>query len=77
MLTYQDVVTANLIPLTTAAVAWDGMADAFEDLGEAYRGSVEGATTDGGWMGISADPAKDDSPLQGSSSRPPLLRPEL
>lgn len=58
MLTYQDVIAANLKPLTTAAVAWDGMADGFEDLGEAYRGSVESATTDGGWVGISSDAAK-------------------
>ncbi|MER6613910.1 hypothetical protein [Streptomyces xantholiticus] len=58
MLTYQDVVTANLAPLTTAAVSWDEMADGFEDLGEAYRGSVESAASDGGWMGVSANAAK-------------------
>lgn len=58
MLTYQDVVTANLNPLTTAAVSWDRMADGFEELGVAYGGTVQGATTDGGWVGLSADAAK-------------------
>ncbi|MEU0086561.1 hypothetical protein [Streptomyces sp. NPDC006274] len=57
MLTYQDVVTANLTPLTTAAVSWDRMADGFEELGVAYGGTVQGATTDGGWVGVSADAA--------------------
>ena len=58
MLTYQDVVTIRLTPLTTAAASWDEMADGFEDLGEAYGGSVQAVSTDGGWVGLSAEAAK-------------------
>ncbi|MFE4450037.1 hypothetical protein [Streptomyces sp. NPDC056796] len=57
MLTYQDVVTVRLGPLTTAATSWDRMADGFEDLGEVYGSQVQGVATDGGWVGLSADAA--------------------
>ncbi|MFI8357708.1 hypothetical protein [Streptomyces cyaneofuscatus] len=57
MLTYQDVVTVRLGPLTTAAAAWDGMADGFRDLGEVYGTHVQGVATGGVWVGVSADAA--------------------
>ncbi|WP_267245234.1 hypothetical protein [Streptomyces sp. PR69] len=57
MLTYQDVVTIRLTPLTAAAVAWDEMADGFKDLGKAYGGCVQGIATDGEWVGLSAEAA--------------------
>ncbi|TLQ43973.1 PPE domain-containing protein [Streptomyces marianii] len=58
MLTYQDVITIRLTPLTTAAVSWDQMADGFEDLGEAYGSSVQAVASDGEWVGLSAEAAK-------------------
>ncbi|MET9919844.1 DUF6571 family protein [Streptomyces sp. NPDC006435] len=58
MLTYQDVITIRLSPLTTAAASWDQMADGFEDLGEAYGGSVQTVASDGGWAGLGADAAR-------------------
>ncbi|MFE3329690.1 hypothetical protein [Streptomyces sp. NPDC059176] len=58
MLTYQDVVTIRLTPLTTAAVSWDQMADGFEDLGEAYGGTVQAVASDGEWVGVSAEAAR-------------------
>ncbi|MFJ6810047.1 hypothetical protein ACIQRK_29205 [Streptomyces anulatus] len=57
MLTYQDVVTVRLSPLTTAAAAWARMADGFEDLGEAYGTHVQGVAKGGVWVGESADAA--------------------
>ncbi|WP_455770728.1 PPE domain-containing protein [Streptomyces cyaneofuscatus] len=57
MLTYQDVVTVRLGPLTTAAAAWDRMADGFRDLGEVYGTHVQGVATGGVWVGVSADAA--------------------
>ncbi|MFH9297232.1 hypothetical protein [Streptomyces sp. NPDC017520] len=57
MLTYQDVVTVRLSPLTTAAAAWARMADGFEDLGEAYGTQVQGVAKGGVWVGESADAA--------------------
>ncbi|SMF85646.1 hypothetical protein [Streptomyces sp. Amel2xC10] len=58
MLTYQDVITIRLAPLTTAAVSWDQMADGFEDLGDVYERSVQGVASDGEWVGLSAEAAK-------------------
>ncbi|MFD8425988.1 hypothetical protein ACFV1R_00060 [Streptomyces coelicoflavus] len=58
MLTYQDVMTIRLGPLTTAAVSWEQMADGFEDLGDFYRDSVQVVASDGGWVGVSADTAE-------------------
>ncbi|MFJ9050477.1 hypothetical protein ACIRPO_12190 [Streptomyces bacillaris] len=57
MLTYQDVVTIRLAPLTAAAESWSEMADGFEELGRAYGGSVQSVTTDGEWVGESAEAA--------------------
>ncbi|MER7001277.1 hypothetical protein [Streptomyces sp. NPDC000410] len=58
MLTYQEVMTIRLTPLTTAAVSWDQMADGFARLGEAYRDTVQVVASDGSWVGASADAAK-------------------
>ncbi|MGW1190488.1 hypothetical protein [Streptomyces sp. NPDC002559] len=58
MLTYQDVITIRLSPLTTAAVSWDRMADGFEDLGEAYGGSVQAVASNGEWVGLGAEAAR-------------------
>ncbi|MFG2114808.1 hypothetical protein ACGFRB_19575 [Streptomyces sp. NPDC048718] len=58
MLTYQDVVTIRLGPLTTAATSWDEMAQGFDELGAAYGRSVQSVTTDGEWVGESADAAE-------------------
>ncbi|WP_432058048.1 hypothetical protein [Streptomyces sp. bgisy022] len=58
MLTYQDVITIRLGPLTTAARSWIKMADGFDDLGEAYGSSVQAVASDGQWVGMSADAAK-------------------
>ncbi|MFF0487003.1 hypothetical protein [Streptomyces sp. NPDC004435] len=57
MLTYQDVLTMRLTPLTTAAGSWDRMADGFEDLGEVYGNTVQTVATGGEWAGASADAA--------------------
>ncbi|MFI8369115.1 hypothetical protein [Streptomyces sp. NPDC085466] len=57
MLTYQDVLTVRLTPLTTAAGSWDRMADGFEDLGEVYGNTVQTVATGGEWAGASADAA--------------------
>ncbi|MYR42391.1 hypothetical protein GTW67_10235 [Streptomyces sp. SID5910] len=58
MLTYQDVMTIRLAPLTTAAVSWEQMADGFEDLGELYGDHVQVVALDGGWVGVSAGTAE-------------------
>ncbi|MEU6884687.1 DUF6571 family protein [Streptomyces viridosporus] len=58
MLTYQDVVTIRLTPLTTAAASWDQMADGFEELGEVYGDGVQSVASDGEWVGLSAEAAK-------------------
>ncbi|MFE7242475.1 hypothetical protein [Streptomyces sp. NPDC057580] len=58
MLTYQDVMTINLAPLTKAADDWDGMADGFQDLGELYGATVQSVSTDGEWIGLSATAAQ-------------------
>ncbi|MFB7528060.1 hypothetical protein ACFC0C_07385 [Streptomyces sp. NPDC056178] len=57
MLSYQDVLTVRLGPLTTAAAAWEEMADGFGRTGEAYGGSVQNVTSGESWVGVSADAA--------------------
>lgn len=57
MLSYQDVLTVRLGPLTTAAAAWEEMADGFSRTGEAYGGSVQNVASGDSWVGVSADAA--------------------
>ncbi|MDH2387811.1 hypothetical protein QCN29_03205 [Streptomyces sp. HNM0663] len=57
MLTYQDVVTVDLSRLTTAAVDWDRMADAFKELERVYKSAVESSANEGEWVGVSASAA--------------------
>ncbi|MFG3381756.1 hypothetical protein [Streptomyces sp. NPDC047999] len=54
MLSYRDVVSADLGSLTSTADDWDDMADGFRRLEEAYSGTVLGVATGGEWVGISA-----------------------
>ncbi|MFI1365746.1 hypothetical protein [Streptomyces griseochromogenes] len=56
-LTYQDVVTADLGALITAAQDWDEMAGGFDDLGTLYGAQVEAFANDGRWVAVSADAA--------------------
>ncbi|MEF9883506.1 DUF6571 family protein [Streptomyces sp. P9-A4] len=57
MLTYQDVVTIDLAPLTTAAGKWDEMAASFHTLETDYKDSVQSVAEDGVWLGFSANSA--------------------
>ncbi|MFC9858581.1 MULTISPECIES: hypothetical protein [unclassified Streptomyces] len=57
MLTYQDVVTTKLEPLTTAAGKWDDMAKAFKDVEDLYKSQVQPVAEDGGWQGIAVGSA--------------------
>ncbi|MFJ9681076.1 hypothetical protein ACIRP2_23935 [Streptomyces sp. NPDC101194] len=57
MLSYQDVLTVRLAPLTTAAATWEEMADGFDRVGEAYGGSVQSVASGDSWVGVSADAA--------------------
>ncbi|MER7173989.1 hypothetical protein [Streptomyces mesophilus] len=57
MLSYQDVMTVRLEPLTTAAKDWDEVADGFEELETLYRHKVESVANDGVWVGVSAGAA--------------------
>ncbi|MFE0701608.1 hypothetical protein [Streptomyces sp. NPDC058872] len=57
MLTYQDVVTIDLTPLTTAAGKWDEMATSFHALETDYKDSVQSVADDGVWLGLSANSA--------------------
>ncbi|MFE7428884.1 hypothetical protein [Streptomyces sp. NPDC057545] len=57
MLSYQDVLTIRLEPLTTAATAWEEMADGLRRTGEAYGGSVQNVASGDSWVGVSADAA--------------------
>ncbi|MEU5163775.1 hypothetical protein AB0G74_29750 [Streptomyces sp. NPDC020875] len=59
MLTYQDVVTVRLNPLTAAAGSWDEMAASFDQLEGAYRSNVRNVARGSEWVGISADAADD------------------
>ncbi|CAM5466817.1 MULTISPECIES: hypothetical protein [Streptomyces] len=58
MLSYQDVLSVRLTPLTTAAAAWEEMADGFGKLGGFYEETVQPLAKDGGWVGASATYAK-------------------
>lgn len=58
MLTYQQVLSIRLSPLTTAAASWDDMAKGFERLGDAYADHVLSVTTGGTWAGVSASAAQ-------------------
>ncbi|WP_329115566.1 hypothetical protein [Streptomyces sp. NBC_01353] len=51
MLTYHEVMTTDFGKLTTAATAWDGMADKFETLETTYEKKVQSTTTSGIWLG--------------------------
>ncbi|MBT2442527.1 hypothetical protein J7E93_20925 [Streptomyces sp. ISL-36] len=51
MLTYHEVMTTDFGKLTTAATAWDGMADKFETLETTYEKKVQSTTTSGVWLG--------------------------
>ncbi|WP_338495575.1 DUF6571 family protein [Streptomyces sp. SJL17-4] len=57
MLTYQDVVTIDLTPLTTSAGKWDEMATSFHTLETDYKDSVQSVAEDGVWLGLSANSA--------------------
>ncbi|MFJ3926103.1 hypothetical protein [Streptomyces sp. NPDC090022] len=57
MLTYQDVVTIDLAPLTTAAGQWDAMATSFHTLETDYKDAVQSVAEDGVWLGLSANSA--------------------
>ncbi|MFF8608221.1 hypothetical protein ACF06X_20030 [Streptomyces sp. NPDC015346] len=51
MLTYHEVMTTDFGRLTTAAAAWDGMADKFETLETTYEKKVQSTATSGVWLG--------------------------
>ncbi|TVL88621.1 hypothetical protein [Streptomyces sp. SAJ15] len=53
-LTYQDVVTIDLGPLTTAAGKWDEMAGKFKSVEDLYQQKVQTVSDDGGWLGVAA-----------------------
>ncbi|WFB08973.1 hypothetical protein LRS74_19440 [Streptomyces sp. LX-29] len=53
-LTYQDVVTVKLDPLTTAAGKWDEMAGKFKSVEDLYKQKVQTVSDDGGWLGVAA-----------------------
>lgn len=57
MLTYQDVVTIKLDPLTTAAGKWDEMAKAFKAVEDLYKGQVQPVAEDGSWQGFAVGSA--------------------
>ncbi|GAA3376382.1 hypothetical protein GCM10020367_47860 [Streptomyces sannanensis] len=51
MLTYEDVMTADLSKLTATAAKWDEMAAEFEKLEDRYRTQVQSVSLDGSWTG--------------------------
>ncbi len=51
MLTYHQVLTADLALLTTAAEQWDAAAKKFDSVQKTYDGEVKSITTDGSWSG--------------------------
>ncbi|MFC0598617.1 hypothetical protein [Streptomyces palmae] len=51
MLTYQQVMDANLPALTTAAKEWDNAAKKFDSAKTTYDAQVKSVTTDGFWTG--------------------------
>ncbi|MBH1932818.1 hypothetical protein I5Q34_00655 [Streptomyces sp. AV19] len=57
MLTYQDVVTAKLESLSSAAAKWDEMAGAFNRVESVYKGKVLSVAKDGVWVGTAASGA--------------------
>jgi len=57
MLTYQDVITVRMGALTTAATAWDQMADGFEEMETLYKAKVQSVADGGEWVGVSAGAA--------------------
>lgn len=57
MLTYHEVMTTKLGPLSTAAAKWDDMAGDFKDVADAYKQAVLPVPSDGGWLGLSAHAA--------------------
>ncbi|MEU4346749.1 hypothetical protein [Streptomyces sp. NPDC023838] len=54
MLTFQNVMTIDLAPLTKAAGDWDNMAAGFHEVEELYGGTVQSVSLDGEWTGVSA-----------------------
>ncbi|MGK5637648.1 PPE domain-containing protein [Streptomyces sp. URMC 126] len=54
MLTYQEVVTTKLEPLTTAAAKWEAMAEAFKKIEDHYAHKVRTVAEDGRWVGLAA-----------------------
>ncbi|MCC3766650.1 hypothetical protein [Streptomyces sp. UNOC14_S4] len=50
-LSYHDVVTADLSPLTTAAEAWQKMGERFGELKTAYEKNIQSALANGNWQG--------------------------
>ncbi|MFE2942708.1 hypothetical protein ACFXKG_27185 [Streptomyces sp. NPDC059255] len=57
MLTYHDVLTADLGKLTTAADKWQGMAGEFKKVDDRYEETVQKVTNGPAWSGASADAA--------------------
>ncbi|RLU96592.1 hypothetical protein CTZ27_16335 [Streptomyces griseocarneus] len=54
-LSYHDVITADLSPLSTASEAWQKMGERFGELKTAYEKNIQGALANGNWQGQAFD----------------------